>query len=493
MSFLRQFLVYGMGGAATRLAAVVLVPLYTRTLSVPEYGRLEILLAIHALTLILAGMQLESSIARDFYEARLRRESAQLAWSTVWLTAAGAGMVAILMAGAWLAGRVGGWLPVWFGARTLVLLILLSFPAQILGVQQVMLRFAGHSITFAALSFCDLAASAAFSVWFIVGLNGGVDGALAGMLSGKLLCVAAAWPVTFGRAVRVSLRGEAAKKLLAYGVPSIPAVLIGWLQNAGSRLLLAVALTLSAVAIGGIAIKVAAIYSFVVYSFRLAWEPFAFAKLKVLDEDPGVYCRTLDWYVATMFLVAGIAAVLSPQIVRILAPSTYALSGTIAVLFLVGQFWVGMTNVLAIGIHGARRTSLLLPVYGYGALVNVVILFALAPFIGVAAAGLGFLAGAIFSAFLARHYSNKHFNTGFTLRLMIWTTAASAGFAAAWYALAANFQVRDPAAAWQLFALGCALLLAALGVIARAAVGPGRGLAMWADVVGVVRRHVALR
>jgi O-antigen/teichoic acid export membrane protein len=489
MSFLRQFLVYGLGGAATRLAAVVLVPLYTRTLSVPEYGRLEILLAIHALTLILAGMQLESSIARDFYEARLRGESAQLAWSTVWLTAAGAAAVAILMTGAWLLG----WLPVWFGARTLILLILLSFPAQMLGVQQVMLRFAGHSVTFASLSFCDLAGSAAFSAWFIVGWHGGVDGALAGMLAGKLLCAAAAWPLTFGRAVRVSLRGEAARKLLSYGVPSMPAVLIGWIQNAGSRLLLAVALTLSDVAIGGIAIKVAAIYSFIVYSFRLAWEPFAFAKLEVFDKDPGVYCRTLEWYVATMFLVAGMASVLSPQIVRVLAPPSYALSGTIAVLFLVGQFWVGMTNVLVIGIHGARRTSLLLPVFGYGALINVTILFALARFVGVAAAGFGFLAGAIFSAFLARHYSNKHFNTGFTLRLMMWTTAASVGFVASWYALATNFHARDSAAAWQLFALGSALLLAALAAIARGAVGPGRGLAMWTDVVGLVRRRAAVR
>lgn len=490
MSFLRQFFVYGVGGAATRLAAVILVPLYTRTLSVPEYGRLEILLAIHALTLILAGMQLESSIARDFYESRVRGESAKLAWSTVWLTAAGSLGVALLMGIAWLAG----WFPPWFGVRPLLLLMLLSFPAQMLGIQLVMLRFAGRSITFAVLSFCDLALSAAFSAWFIVALHGGVAGALAGMLTGKLICAGAAWPATLGRPVRASLRGPVAKKLLAYGVPSMPAVLIGWIQNAGSRLLLAVALTLSDVAIGGIAIKVAAIYSFIVYSFRLAWEPFAIAKLEVFEKDRGVYLRTLEWYVASMFLAAGLAAVASPQIVRVLAPPAYALSGTIAVLFLVGQFWVGMTNVLVIGIHGARRTSLLLPVYGYGAVINVIILFALAPFVGVAAAGLGFLAGTIFSAFLARHYSNKHFNTGFTLRLMIGTTASSVGFVAGWYALATHYRPDEsPGAAWQLFALGSVLLAGALGVIARAAFGPGRGLAMWSDAVDLVRRRVAAR
>ena len=266
--------------------------------------------------------------------------------------------------------------------------------------------------------------------------------------------------------------------------------MIGWLQNAGSRLLLAAALTLSDVAIGGIAIEVAAIYSFIVYSFRLAWEPYSIAKLEALDKDPRVYHRTLEWYVATMFLVAGIAILMSPQIVRVLAPPAYAASGRIAVLFLTGQFWVGMTNVLVIGIHGARRTSLLLPVYGYGAALNIIILFAMAPFIGVAAAGLGFLAGSIFSAFVARHYSNKHFNTGFTLRIMVWTTIASVGYVAACYALSVHDGLGhdSSATAWTSAAVGFAMLLAALAIVAAKAFDPGRGSEMWAHAVNLVRR-----
>ena len=281
MSFFRQFFIYGMGGAATRLAAVILVPLYTRTLSVPEYGRLEVLLAIHALMLILAGMQLESSVARDFYEARNRGESAQLAWSVVWLTAAGAMIIAIVMGCAWKLG----WLPGVVAPRTSVLLLLLMFPAQMFGVQLVILRFADRSIRFAVISFCDLAISAAFSVWFIIGLKRYRWGA--GRNAGRKADLRRLRLAGNFRPIRAhTLLRWLAKRILAYGIPSIPAVLIGWIQNAGSRLLLAVALTLSDVAIGGIAIKVAAIYSFIVYSFRLAWEPFSIAKLQALDTDP---------------------------------------------------------------------------------------------------------------------------------------------------------------------------------------------------------------
>jgi O-antigen/teichoic acid export membrane protein len=214
------------------------------------------------------------------------------------------------------------------------------------------------------------------------------------------------------------------------------------------------------------------------------------AKLDSFDQDPKVYHRVLEWYVATMLLVAGLAVIISPQIVRILAPPAYAPSGTIAVLFVMGQFWVGMTNLLVIGIHGARRTSLLLPVYGHGAALNVLILFGLAPIFGVAAAGLGFLAGSIFSAFLARHYSNRLFNTGFTLRIMGWTSAASIGFVAAWYVLSLHFGPgRDsPAAGWTSFVIGCALLAASLLIVAWKAFDPGRGYAMWTDAMNLMRR-----
>jgi len=313
------------------------------------------------------------------------------------------------------------------------------------------------------------------------------------MLLGKLVCMSVAWPITVGKPMRVQLYGALARRLLSYGIPSLPATLIGWLQNAGSRLLLAVALTLSDVAIAGVAVKVAAIYSFVIYSFRLAWEPFSIAKLESFREDPRIYHRALEWYVASMFLVFGMATLVSPQIVQILAPPRYAAAGQIAVLFLMGQFWTGMTNVLVIGIHGARRTGLLMPVYGWGAVVNVALLFSLAPVLGVGAAGVGFLAASITSALLARHYSNRHFNTGFTTRLICWTLLVSIGFVSLWSVLTAHLSLHSVAGAWELFGAGALLLLTALVLIVSKAFEPGRGFAMWIDFVSMLRGAWAAR
>jgi O-antigen/teichoic acid export membrane protein len=319
MSFLRQFFIYGVAGAASRLAAVVLVPLYTRTLSITAYGELELLLAIHALLMLAAGLQVESAVGRDYFEVR-SGSARVLSWTALYLTVAGTALMGVALGAAWW----GGWLPKLFTGRILLLLIAMTAAAQLFGVQLVILRFAGRPVFFAVLSFCDLALSALFSAWYIVVLHFGVAGALYGVLSAKLVCVTLAWPRTLGNLAAPGFDRALAARMLRYGVPALPAVLIGWVQNAGSRILLAIALTLSDVAIAAVAIKVAAIYGFVIYSFRLAWEPFSMAKLRTLETDPQVYNRALEWFVATMFLMCGLGALLAPYIVRVLAPASYA-------------------------------------------------------------------------------------------------------------------------------------------------------------------------
>lgn len=426
MTLARQFLIYGIGGAASRLAAVFLVPLYTRTLTLHDYGQLEVLLALHALAVLLVGLQSESAVARDFYAARSEGSDHRLAWAGIAITAAGSMLLPLLsLPAAWLR-----WLPEDV-AVYLPWLLAMAIPAQLLGIQLIVLRFAGAAVMYAILSFLDLALSAIFSAGLIIGFKLGITGALIGILLAKSACVILAWPMTFGRPRGGRPSADLIRRMLAYALPTLPSVLLNWLQNNGNRVLLAMFLTLRDVAIAGVAIKVAALYGFVVFSFRLAWEPYSFERLTDHAERPGLYARAFDWYVLGMFLIAGLTTAISPMLVAVLAPAEYADAARLAGLFIVGQFWAGAITILAIGIHGARITARLSQVYGIGAAVNLILLLVLAPLIGVSAAGVGFLASSLISAWLAARYSDRHFGAGFGHRLLLVASAVTIIFAGA--------------------------------------------------------------
>lgn len=428
MAFARQLLIYGIGGAASRLAAIVLVPLYTRALPVEAYGRLEILLALLALGVLVVGLQGESALARDIHQARTEGWEGQLIGGSLQMVAGGSVGLALLV----LAVVASGTLEADIAAR-LPWVVLAAIPSQILALQLVMLRFRGAAALFAFVAFVDLASAALFSSIFIIVGKLGISGALFGIVAGKVTCIAIAWPFTFrGAGVRRPDR-ELWRAMLGYAAPTLPSVFLNWLQSNGSRLFLAIFLSFVGVALVGIAIKVAALYAFVAYSFRLAWEPISFQMLASADSRRGDFNIALESYLVIMMLVAGLTTAVSPLVVALLAPVQYAAAAPLAGMFVIGQFWIGVMPILSIGIHGARRTSRLTPIYLLGAAINVGAIVALATHIGIIAAAIGGMLSGLASAVWAARISQALYPVRFNTRALVVAAISSSLLAVAAY------------------------------------------------------------
>lgn len=463
---IRDFFIYGVGGAASRLAAIFLVPLYTRTLGVEEYGQLELLLAIYLLAVLLAGLQSESAILRDFYVAREKGRLPKLRWAGLFITFAGTVLLGLFAAGI----AALGWIDLQF-IQYLPLLILLTLLAQLFGIQLILMRFAGKPVRFALLSFLDVALAAAVSVGLMVGLKWGIWGALLGITSSKVVVVAVAWQFSFGRFPRFWPSRRLYKRMLSYSIPTMPSVLLNWLQTSGTRVLLAVFLVISDVAIASVAIRVSALFGFVVYSFRLAWEPWAFRQLDRHDREANAFNHLLVGFIVGMFLLAGLATLAGPVLVRIFAPPAYSAATALVGCFVIGQLWIGIANITAIGIHGARVTSRLTIISSVGAGLNVGVLALLSGLIGVTAAAVAFLASCIASAFTATWLSERHFSTGFSWRLLWWTAFASVSFAtASWLFQAPQIYGGLDLSTWQSAAGLATVLVGLLGLLAFAGV-----------------------
>ena len=66
--FVKEFVVYGLSGALSKLVMVFLVPVYTRVLTTDDYGILGFAATMAAALNILCDFQMTSAMGRFFYE-----------------------------------------------------------------------------------------------------------------------------------------------------------------------------------------------------------------------------------------------------------------------------------------------------------------------------------------------------------------------------------------------------------------------------------------
>src|SRR5262249_7483425 len=84
----RHSAIYGLGGLASRLLAVFLLPLYTHYLSPADYGRIETLVAASAVLTIVLRMGISSAFFRFYFDAADEDRRVVVVRTSFWFTMA---------------------------------------------------------------------------------------------------------------------------------------------------------------------------------------------------------------------------------------------------------------------------------------------------------------------------------------------------------------------------------------------------------------------
>lgn len=412
MGFIRQFLIYGVSGALSRLVSLLLVPLYTRVLSQDEYGQLEILLALHLLAVLMIGLQGESAVARDFHRAREDGVERELYWGALAITAAGFGLTVVTALVALAAG-----IPAYIAA-VLPLVLYAALAAQVLGIQLTVLRFDRRPMAYSVISICDVAITALASVVLIVVFDLAVGGAIAGLAIGKTVAMVASWQGTFGIPRKIATSRRRIGEMLAYSLPTMPAVVLNWMQTMGTRVIWSFFFAFGGVAVASVGMRVAAAFGIVLYAFRLAWEPFAFRLLESDDEGRDRFSSALGHVALLAFAAACCATLFGPLLTRIFAPPAYQEAAALVGILLMTQVWLAIILVTQMGIHGARVTSRIFVATAASSVVNLTVLATVARSGDLVATAWAQYAGSVVGASVAAWYSNRHFDTGLSYRLL---------------------------------------------------------------------------
>lgn len=455
-------LIYGFGRYLNALATLFLVPLFTRLLPPDQYGLMELLNALIATLTVISVLGLDSALAMLYYDQA--DEAGREAAAATALTLRG-GVAVIVGLGGFLAAphlattffhapEAIGWLRGVFLAYPMFMIQ--QYALDYLRLRHMPWRYLG-------ISLGTVAVTLGLSLLFVWGLGRGVEG-VAWALTLSYLVGGVAGLALIHDGLRPVFATPLARRMLAFGLPLLPASMAGWVIGFSDRYVLNHFVSLAELGIYALGLKFGAVMGLVTSSFQLAWGPFAFS-VKHQENAPDLYRRVLNYFLAgTMVLAVGLG-LFAPEITQLVASPRYQAAAGVGAIALLAPIMTGAYYIVALGVNLAAKTAYISLTTMLAAAVSVALNLLLVPRLGILGAALVSVLAQAVSALAVYAISQRVHRIPFDG----WRAVAIVGTGALVLALGTQL----PAGFWQIAAklglLGAFLLaLAGMKVVARA-------------------------
>ncbi len=377
---------YTASSVLSKLIAVALLPLYTRHLSPEDYGAAEVLIVGVIATSIVVRLGIIEALLRFYYERSERPERVvKTAFASLfWTTTAGA-LIALPFAEPLSEALLGRSDPnlVRIAIGGLWVFTLWEFLLALFRIDE-------RARAYLVFTVANVLVTIPVTVWLVVIEERGAEGLLIGQY--------ATGAITLGILVAIHLRRLAVvpdfgvlRRMLRFGLPTMPAELSLYSLNFIDRLLIVRLVGLGEAGLYALAVKFAQAVNVFVKGFQLAWPPLAYS-ISDDEEARRAYAVIVTWFVAVCaFFVAGMW-LFSRWIVRILAAPEFFESYEAIGLVSTGVMLYALYLVLVVVLGRTGRTEFNFPATGIGTIVNIGLNLVLVPELGIVGAGVSLVA-----------------------------------------------------------------------------------------------------
>jgi O-antigen/teichoic acid export membrane protein len=370
--------------------AVITLPLYTRHLTTADYGYAETLLTFIILASIVLRLGIGEAFVRFWFDDSDQERRVRLARATtraVLLSSTAATLVALALAGPLaqlLLNKSDA------GLMRLGLLGLWAFTN--LEVAYSLLRVEERRREYVIAGVANVLMTVGLTATLVVGFDGGARGYVLGNYGASTIVLLGLW-FTNRELIGVSPRwaGMPLGPLLRFGAPTVGADATVFALNVIDRAYLLRAQSAAAAGVYAVAVKLATAVIVAVRGFQAAWPPLAYS---VTDDAEArrLYAFVTTAYVAVTGIVVAAITLEGRWLVRLLAaPAFFGAHAALPWLAL-GWALYGL-NLVFLTIAGrAKVTTRNFAAASAGVFVNVLVLVALVPSMGIRGAGIALCA-----------------------------------------------------------------------------------------------------
>ena len=352
----RHSALYSFGNILAKALGFAMLPFYTHYLGPGDYGLLEIM----DLSISLLGMVLHMGIAPALlrcYAGAPSAEEKNKAVSTVFLFVGATGLVTFLC-GAAVVRPVSAAL---FGPAVPSKYLLLSFSSFIIsyiaGPFRIYLRARENSGRLVLLDTISTVLVLILNIVFIAGLKIGLMGILL-----SAVIVNSIWLLlASGTLLRIRLRfsGPLLRQMVRFGLPLILSNLAAFVLNFADRFFLQHFQSLVAVGLYAVGYKFGFMINvLLVQPFSVMWQSRMYA-IYTNDQHASIFAQIFVLYSFVLTYAALAMALLSPEIVRIMAGPAFAAAGAVIPLISLAYVVCGVGSYLQTGLYLVNRTKLI--------------------------------------------------------------------------------------------------------------------------------------
>jgi O-antigen/teichoic acid export membrane protein len=402
----KDTLVLALGSLATSALSLILMPLYTRVFSVVEYGTIELLSATAQIVGILIVLGMASSFNREYLQVAASEEERLEALSTT-LSFVGIGGLIIAGCGWLLAPCLAGLLEL-AGPDMTTLLRLVIVKSYFSGIALVTLNYlicSGRMAAFAGISFIQMAAAMALSLWILLVKGYGLlelyqfDTALSGLF-------ATSFAIAGFRKAGFRWNGARLQRMLLFALPMVMAALSFYVMSSSDRFFLQKLATTDQVAFYGVAYKVGMILSVLLVGPLTRVISPQIYRLANQEDCRGTLASMFEG-VAMVLTVAAVAlSLISPSLILVLATEAYVNAASVVIWVTLAYMLYGLNFVLVAGINYSGKSYLQAIAIAIAASGNFLLNVLLIPRWGILGAAiattLAYLAQTVLTAYFAQ-------------------------------------------------------------------------------------------
>ena len=377
---------YTAASVISKLIAVALLPLYTRYLSLADYGAAEVMFAAVVSASIFVRFGMVEALLRFYYkddEDPARVVSTSFA-ALFWVSTAAA-LIALPFADPISQALLKESAPDLARISIGGLWVLTMFEYLL-----TLFRLEERARAFFTTTILNVLATIGLTVVLVVGQGEGARGLLLGSYASGAVFVLG---LIFVQRRRLSLwiDGALLRRMTRFGLPTMPAELSLYLLNFIDRIVIVRFAGLAAAGLYSLAVKFAQGVNVLVRGFQLAWPPLAYS-IRDDGEARRAYAAVVTWFVTgCAFVVTGMW-LFSRWIVRALAAPQFFDSYEAIGLIATGVTLYALYMVLVVILGRTGRTEFNFPATIAALIVNVALNLALVPPLGIVGAGLALVA-----------------------------------------------------------------------------------------------------